>query len=225
MPRKAKTEEKPKEKSKEKPKEKSAENVPEDPPINTTNVNTDDEESELDTESNVDDTEYEDNSEDIDDDVDDEQIVETAFEHDQKDSNSAFMMTSSKRKNGLNNIVSSIDKEDEYIDDNEDNCNEFVAADPIIDTYVDPAERVTFPILTKYEYVRLLSTRTAQLASGAKMMIKNGENMDPRDIAQYELETKQMPINVIRPLPNGKKELWKISELTLKKSYIKSTDK
>lgn len=174
-----------------------------------------DDESDAESESNVDDSEYDNSDDEVENDEDDidDNIVETAFDD-------ATALPHKRRNAATNNIISTIDKEDE--DDIEDNCDEIITTNPIIDEYVDPSQRITFPILTKYEYVRLLSTRTPQLSGGAKMMIKNGENMNPRDVAQYELEMKKMPIHIIRPLPNGKKELWKLSELSLKKAYIKN---
>ena len=51
-------------------------------------------------------------------------------------------------------------------------------------------------------------------------MLRGVEKMNPRTIAQLELEAKVIPIKIVGPLPNGKKELWKLSELILKKEYI-----
>ena len=55
--------------------------------------------------------------------------------------------------------------------------------------------------------------------SGASR-IKGVQGMDPRVVAQLELESKMIPIKIIRPLPNGKKEIWSLNELQLKKKYI-----
>ena len=44
-------------------------------------------------------------------------------------------------------------------------------------------------------------------------MIKNIEVMDPRTIAKLELEKKVIPLIILRELPNGLIEKWKISEL------------
>ena len=89
------------------------------------------------------------------------------------------------------------------------------------DIYVSEIERRTNINLTKYEKVRLLGERTAQITQGAKPMIQGVDGMNPRDIAQLELEVKMIPIKIIRPLPNGKKEVWKLDELNLKREYIK----
>lgn len=80
---------------------------------------------------------------------------------------------------------------------------------------VKPEDRITQPILFKYERVRLLSCRTKQLSLGAKSMIKNTQDMDPKAIARLELEHKVLPIIIERTLPNFSREHWKISELEI----------
>lgn len=87
------------------------------------------------------------------------------------------------------------------------------------DTYFDRTnivakkDRISKPILTKYERVRLLGERTQQLTLNAKPMIKNVENMDPEQIATLEIENNVIPLIIERPLPNGDKERWYIHEL------------
>jgi DNA-directed RNA polymerase I, II, and III subunit RPABC2 len=73
-------------------------------------------------------------------------------------------------------------------------------------------ERISKPFLTKYEYVRLLGDRTKQLIEGAKPMIKNVSNMSAQDIAREEIKLKVIPLIIIRPMPDGTKEKWFISE-------------
>ena len=104
------------------------------------------------------------------------------------------------------------DDENGEADENYDNLNP--------DIYIPKEERITTPVLTKYERVRLLGERTVQLSNGAKPMIKNVKGLEPRVIAQLELESKMMPIKINRPLPNGKKEQFSLSELRLKKNQI-----
>jgi DNA-directed RNA polymerase subunit K len=69
--------------------------------------------------------------------------------------------------------------------------------------------------MTIYERVRLLGDRAVQLATGAKPMIKNASSLDPKTIAKMELEKGLMPLCIIRTLPNGEKEKWKVSELKI----------
>lgn len=83
--------------------------------------------------------------------------------------------------------------------------------------FVANEDRTTKAVLTKYERVRILGERSRQLASGAKAMVKgvNISKMDPKQIAKLELEMKTLPLIIIRPLPSGKKEKWRIEELEI----------
>jgi len=76
-------------------------------------------------------------------------------------------------------------------------------------------DRLTKPILTKFERVRILSVRTKQLAQGAKPMIKNCSNLSSREIALQELKNKIIPFIIERPVPNAGIEKWKLSELEI----------
>ena len=80
---------------------------------------------------------------------------------------------------------------------------------PIIDV------KLTKPILTKYEFVRLLCDRTKQLAQGAKPMLKNIEDLSSKEIAKLELKNKIIPLIIERPVPNSNAERWKLSELEI----------
>jgi DNA-directed RNA polymerase subunit K/omega len=83
------------------------------------------------------------------------------------------------------------------------------------DVYISNDQRITKPVLTKYERVRILGERARQLSLGAKPMIKSVENIDPKDIAHAELKMKVIPLIIIRTLPTGEKEKWKLNELAI----------
>jgi DNA-directed RNA polymerase I, II, and III subunit RPABC2 len=127
------------------------------------------------------------------------------------------------------------DDDDEHIDETElknENENENENED-IIDCFYDfeqnevnniqniqindvPKEdRITMPYLTKYERVRVLGTRAKQISLGAKILVKNVDltTKSPIEIAKIELGLGIIPFKIRRPLPNGKVEEWKISEL------------
>lgn len=108
---------------------------------------------------------------------------------------------SKKKKNALN---IDIEIEDNFEDEIEEEIN---------NKYVKPNERRTKPYLFEFERVRLLGDRARQLSMGAKPMIKNIEIMDPRQISKLELEKKVIPLIILRELPNGLIEKWKVSEL------------
>jgi len=81
--------------------------------------------------------------------------------------------------------------------------------------YVSNEDRITKPVLTKYERVRILGERARQLSLGAKPMVKGLINSEPKDVARLELQLKVVPLIIIRTLPTGKKERWRISELEI----------
>lgn len=80
---------------------------------------------------------------------------------------------------------------------------------------VDPKDRITKPILTKYERVRILSERRKQLIQGAKPMIKNIEGLSAVEISNLELKNNVIPFIIVRVLPDGKREKWHLNELTV----------
>jgi DNA-directed RNA polymerase subunit K/omega len=75
--------------------------------------------------------------------------------------------------------------------------------------------RVSKPFLSKYERVRIISTRTKQLLQGSKPMIKNCHGLSSKEIALLELENKVIPLIIERPIPNSAPERWKLSELEI----------
>ncbi|VVU94487.1 hypothetical protein CPAV1605_209 [seawater metagenome] len=103
-----------------------------------------------------------------------------------------------------------------YVDENndfdEDDIN-ITDSNANLSAAVPEDERISINRMTKYEYVRLLGTRTKQLAMGAKPMIKNVQGLSSKDIALLELKNNTTPLIVKRPLPNKRYELWKVSEL------------
>lgn len=91
-------------------------------------------------------------------------------------------------------------------------------------TIINDDNRITKPILNRYEYINALSTRASQIATGAKIMIKNANELkkikSPVEIADIEIrETRTCPFIIIRPLPNNMEEHWEINELELLPNY------
>jgi DNA-directed RNA polymerase I, II, and III subunit RPABC2 len=116
-------------------------------------------------------------------------------------------------------ITANIDDDDDgEDDDNDDFSIDENNLNP--DIYIAPEDRRSNPYITKYEKVRLIGERTTQIAHGAKPMINGVEGFDPRIITQLEFESKKIPIKIIRPLPNGKKEVWHLEEMYIKKEHI-----
>jgi len=74
----------------------------------------------------------------------------------------------------------------------------------------------TIPFLTKYEKTRVLGIRAKQINKGNKPFIEVPENIiDGYLIAQLELKEKKLPFIICRPLPNNKKEYWRINDLEI----------
>jgi DNA-directed RNA polymerase subunit K/omega len=73
----------------------------------------------------------------------------------------------------------------------------------------------TYPILSKYEYSRVLGQRAAQIESGSKPYIDVDPNIiDGYIIALQELREKKIPIIIRRPI--GKSfEYWRLKDLEI----------
>jgi DNA-directed RNA polymerase I, II, and III subunit RPABC2 len=80
---------------------------------------------------------------------------------------------------------------------------------------VDPLHK-TLPILTKYEYTRILGVRAGQVEQGASLFITVPDTLiDSYLIAKEELRQKKLPFILKRPLPNGSIEYWKLEDLEI----------
>jgi DNA-directed RNA polymerase subunit K/omega len=80
---------------------------------------------------------------------------------------------------------------------------------------IDPLHK-TIPILTKYEKTRILGLRAKQINQGAEPFISvQNDIIEGYIIAEMELEKKAIPFIIVRPLPGGKKEYWKVQDLEL----------
>ena len=72
----------------------------------------------------------------------------------------------------------------------------------------------TIPILTKFEYTRILGLRATQIEHNSPLFIDIDDSIiDSYIIARKELEAKKLPFIICRPLPGGKMEYWDINDL------------
>ncbi|CCW67590.1 unnamed protein product [Phytomonas sp. Hart1] len=76
-----------------------------------------------------------------------------------------------------------------------------------------PADRVTAPVLTKYERARILGTRALQISMNAPVLVMIEGETDPLTIAQKELRERVIPLMIRRILPDNTYEDWAVSEL------------
>eukprot|EP01093_Parvamoeba_rugata_P009326 TRINITY_DN25808_c0_g1_i1.p2 TRINITY_DN25808_c0_g1~~TRINITY_DN25808_c0_g1_i1.p2 ORF type:complete len:133 (-),score=4.52 TRINITY_DN25808_c0_g1_i1:23-421(-) len=73
-------------------------------------------------------------------------------------------------------------------------------------------ERVTMPMLSKYERARILGVRATQLAQGAMPVVEAEGMTDPMRIAEKELAEYKTPLVIRRYLPDASFEDWAVSE-------------
>jgi DNA-directed RNA polymerase I, II, and III subunit RPABC2 len=91
---------------------------------------------------------------------------------------------------------------------------EILTSEDVVQLQSQPnQERVTLPILTRYERGRVLGARAIQISHGAPPLIDTGGELDPVRIAEMELRARKSPLIIRRFLPNGTHEDWSIQEL------------
>lgn len=87
----------------------------------------------------------------------------------------------------------------------------------------DPSRNRTLPILTRYERAKLLGLRTEQISRGSTPLVTADNEvtraavaeMTSSELAAEELVQKATPIVVVRTLPDGAREYWKVSDMAL----------
>ena len=73
--------------------------------------------------------------------------------------------------------------------------------------------KVTPESLSKYELARILGTRAQQISNNAPVYIETSNLTDPLKIAIKEMKMGKTPMAILRKLPNGSVEKWKIEDL------------
>lgn len=118
------------------------------------------------------------------------------------------------------------DRDDELENDEEDE-EELLLHRPELDNVIlsgsaqagkdarprEPRDRVTVPVLTKYERARILGTRAVQISMNAPVLVAIDGETDPLIIAEKELRERVIPLIVRRVLPDNTYEDWGINEL------------
>ncbi len=78
----------------------------------------------------------------------------------------------------------------------------------------DISKNVTDPILTKYEYTKILGMRAQQIANNSEPLIKVTKDLDnPIDIAKEEIRQRKSPIILKRKIGENQFEYWKLEDL------------
>jgi len=131
-------------------------------------------------------------------------------------------MSTSKKKNSKNskkfkdkNVITS-NIEDPYFNNENIIITDQVHIDTDTKKYIFGEDRRSRPVLTRYEYARILGIRSAQIARGAIVSEEFRKNTTSiRDIAKAELLAHQTPLNILRRMPGGLIEIWSISEMII----------
>jgi len=80
---------------------------------------------------------------------------------------------------------------------------------------VAPEDRITRPMMTRYERARIIGTRALQISMCAPVLVDIGQETDPLVIAMMEMREKKIPMIVRRYMPDGSYEDWKVDELEI----------
>lgn len=107
-----------------------------------------------------------------------------------------------KRKNTKK--MSSIPKDIKNIDTFQD----------VMEKY-DPSKNLTRNVMTKFEKTKVIGIRLEQLSRGAIPNIDTTNIKNIREICMKELEERKIPFVIMRPLPNGKKEYWRLKDMII----------
>eukprot|EP00798_Chlamydomonas_sp_ICE-L_P009113 gene9113-16235_t len=99
---------------------------------------------------------------------------------------------------------------------------EVITYDEIIGQY-NPGNNISMPIVTKYELAKILGLRMEQLYRNAPTLIDIKEldltNLVNHEkflkIASEEIRQRVIPFMVVRNLPNGKKEYFKMIDMVV----------
>ena len=82
-----------------------------------------------------------------------------------------------------------------------------------VETYIDTKkDKVTLPILTKYEKARIIGVRMQQISDGAIPLIDVSGMNNIQEIVEKELEERKTPLMVRRYLFNKVYEDWKMED-------------
>ena len=171
-----------------------------------------DENEEIEEGDNEDDNEEENNEENEDDNSDEEN-----YEYNSDDDN---IDDDENNENPEEDNEEEKDKEmsEDIITTNNTNNN-------IIKRIINNNKKITNNFMSKYEFTRILGTRTTQIEKGSIVLLKNAEELkkkyNPEQLAILELQNKSCPLYLIRDIPNGNIEIWDVNELNIRKEYLR----
>ena len=93
---------------------------------------------------------------------------------------------------------------------------EVIPAGPRADGVPGDENHKSYPFLTKYEITKIIGHRANELSQGGRAYINVPAHIsDLKEIARMELEQRRLPYIVKRPMPNGKYEYWRLTDLMI----------
>ena len=95
--------------------------------------------------------------------------------------------------------------------------SKLILSDDNVDLYkkYDIKNNISEPILTKYEYTKILGQRLSQLNNGYNSFVTREGHIDNTSIAEEEIKKKLLPIIIRRPLWSGASEYWMLEDLEI----------
>jgi DNA-directed RNA polymerase subunit K/omega len=96
-------------------------------------------------------------------------------------------------------------------------------ASSVIESFADvlsaynPSKNQSRNIMSKYEIAKLVGMRLEQLARGCEPTVdtKKVKYSNIHDIVHAELYQRKMPFMIVRTMPNGIKEYWRIEDMII----------
>ena len=95
---------------------------------------------------------------------------------------------------------------------------DIIMLDDYVDLYknYDVSKNISEPILSKFEYTKILGMRAQQIAMGAEPLIKVTKDLNSVVlIAEEELRQRKTPMILQREIGKNKFEYWKIEDLVI----------
>ena len=77
-------------------------------------------------------------------------------------------------------------------------------------------EKITSPLMTKFEYSNIKSIRLTQLSEGAIPFIDDDEFSNIEDIVDEEIKQNKLPFIIERKMPNGVSEFWDLADMVIR---------
>jgi len=74
----------------------------------------------------------------------------------------------------------------------------------------------TSDYMTRYEYTRLIASRTVEIDNGFPPKVDAKGIFDPYEIARMELHSRVIPLVIERTLQDGTKEVWHVKDMHIR---------